>query len=132
MEKTVQRKFHLYDAQGKILGRLASELAKTLSGRNKVDYTPNIDAGDFAVVINSDKIMASGRKMDKKLYHHYSGYPGGIKTTTLKNKMESDSKKVIWSAVYGMLPKNKLRKEMLKRLRIHTGDGNKYQIDIKH
>lgn len=128
----MERKFHQYDAQGKILGRLASEMAKTLSGRNKVSYTPNIDAGDFVVLVNSDKVVASGRKMDKKVYHNFSGYPGGIKTMTLKNKMKSDSKKVIWAAVYGMLPKNKLRKEMLKRLKIYKDESHKHQIDIKH
>jgi len=128
----MERKFHFYDAQGKILGRLATEIAKTLSGRNKVSYTSNIDAGDFAVVVNSDKVVASGRKIDQKVYHHFSGYPGGIKTTTLKNKLKDDSRKVIWAAVYGMLPKNKLRKEMLKRLKVYKNESHQHQIDIKH
>jgi large subunit ribosomal protein L13 len=116
------RQYHLFDANGKVLGRLATEIAKVLSGRNKVDYVPNIDGGDFAIVINSDKI-----------YHRFSGYPGGITSIALKDLLKKDSKKVIQNAVYGMLPKNKLRDKMMKRLKIHEGaEHNIKNIDVTH
>ena len=113
----MNRQKHLFDAEGKILGRLATEIAKVLSGRNKIDYTPNIDGGDFVVVINADKIRVTGKKMDDKIYHRFSGYPGGISSIALKDLLKKDSRKVIQGAVYGMLPKNNLRDKMMLRLK---------------
>jgi large subunit ribosomal protein L13 len=128
-----KRQYHLYDAQGKVLGRLASEIAKTLSGRNKVDYTPHIDGGDFAIVINSDKIRVTGNKLEGKLYHKYSGYPGGITTIALKDLLKKDSRQVINKAVFGMLPKNKLRAKMMLRLRVYTGsEHDQKTIEVTH
>lgn len=120
--KQISRTYHLFDAKGKILGRLATEIAIVLSGKNKVDYTPHIDGGDFVVVINSDAIEVSGEKEKKKMYHSYSGYPGGLKSATFEKLMEIDSRLIIESAVYGMLPSNKLRAPRMKRLHIYTDD----------
>jgi large subunit ribosomal protein L13 len=128
----MNRKCHSFDLKEKAMGRLATQIAKILSGRNKVDYIPHIDGGDFVVVINSDELVMSGGKETKKLYHHYSGYPGGIKTLSLEQMRAKDSKKIIREAVYGMLPKNKLRDKMIKRLFIYKDDKFNHKIDIKH
>ena len=127
------RKYHLFDADGKVLGRLATEIAKVLSGRNKVDYTPHIDGGDFVIVINSDKIRVTGNKLEGKIYHKFSGYPGGITSIALKDLLKKDSKKVIQNALYGMLPKNKLRDKMMLRLRVFEGAEHTIKnIDVTH
>lgn len=129
----MNRQYHLFDAQGKVLGRLATEIAKTLSGRNKVDYIPHIDGGDFVVVINADKIRVTGNKLEGKIYHKFSGYPGGISSIALKDLLAKDSGKVIQNAVYGMLPKNKLRDKMMLRLNVFGGSEHTFkQIDITH
>lgn len=117
----VNRRYHLFDAQGKVLGRLATEIAGVLSGKGKVDYAPHRDGGDFVVVVNTDGLAVTGNKREAKTYHHFSGYPGGIRSITLKDQMKRDSRKVLHAAVYGMLPKNKLRGRMLTRLLLHTG-----------
>lgn len=124
----IDRKFNLFDAEKENLGRMATKIARVLRGKNKVDFTPNIDAGDFAVVINSDKLQVTGNKMEGKIYHYYSGYPGGIRSVKLKDQMEKDSTKVIKMAVYGMLPKNKLRDSMIKRLLIYKDDKHEHKI----
>lgn len=126
------KKYHLFNAEDKILGRMSVEIARILSGRNKVDYAPHIDGGDFVVVINSEKLKVTGGKEEKKVYHSYSGYPGGIKALKLKEKMGKDSRRVIKEAVYGMLPKNKLRDKMIKRLFILKDEKHNYKIDINH
>ncbi|MFA5777769.1 MAG: 50S ribosomal protein L13 [Parcubacteria group bacterium] len=128
----MERKYHSFDLKEKAMGRLATQIAKILSGRNKVDFTPHIDGGDFVVVANSDELIMSGGKEIKKLYHKYSGYPGGIKTLTLEEMRKKDSRKIIREAVYGMLPKNKLRDKMIKRLFIYKDDKFNHKIDIKH
>jgi large subunit ribosomal protein L13 len=128
----MQRKYHLFDAQGKVFGRMATEIALILRGKNKADFTPHIDAGDFVVVINSDGVIAKGNKMLGKIYHRYSGYPGGITSVTLKDQIKDDSRKIIHSAVYGMLSKNKLRDKMIKRLFIYKDDKHNHKIDITH
>jgi large subunit ribosomal protein L13 len=128
------RKSHIFDAGDKVLGRMATEIAKILSGRNKVDYVPNIDGGDFVTVINSDNIRVTGDKLNKKIYHSFSGYPGGISSIALKDLLKKDSTKVIKNAVYGMLPKNKLRDKMMLRLKIYTGvdtSKKKVQTEVK-
>lgn len=129
----MNRQYHLFDAQGKVLGRLATEIAKVLSGRNKVEYIPHIDGGDFVVVINMDKIHVTGNKMDDKIYHKYSGYPGGISSIALKDLLKKDAGKVMQNAVYGMLPKNKLRDKMMLRLNVFAGaEHNAKHIDVTH
>ncbi|HOX11211.1 MAG TPA: 50S ribosomal protein L13 [Candidatus Moranbacteria bacterium] len=117
----IKREKIIFDANGKVLGRLATEIAKVLSGRNKIDYVPNIDGGDFAVVINSDKVRVTGNKANGKMYHHFSGYPGGISSIAFKDQMKKDSRKIIKSALFGMLPKNNLRSKMMLRLKIYKG-----------
>ena len=129
----MNRQYHLFDAQGKVLGRLATEIAKTLSGRNKVDYVPHIDGGDFVIVINAEKIRVTGNKLEGKVYHKYSGYPGGISSISLKNLLAKDSAKVIQNAVYGMLPKNKLRDKMMLRLHAFGGSEHTFKtINVTH
>lgn len=129
----MNRQYHLFDAQGKVLGRLATEIAKTLSGRNKVDYVPHIDGGDFVIVINAEKIRVTGNKLEGKIYHKYSGYPGGISSISLKDLLAKDSGKVIQNAVYGMLPKNKLRDKMMLRLNVFGGSEHTFKnIEITH
>jgi len=131
-KQTIQRKYHLFDAEGKTLGRLATQIATVLRGKNKIDFTPHIDAGDFAVVINADRVTVTGNKMEGKIYHHFSGYPGGISSINLRDQIKKDSRKVIEAAVTGMLCKNKLRDKMLTRLLIYKNTEHKHKIDITH
>ena len=126
----MNRQYHLFDAQGKVLGRLATEIAKTLSGRNKVDYVPYIDGGDFVIVINMEKIRVTGNKLEGKIYHKYSGYPGGISSIALKDLLKKDAGKVMQNAVYGMLPKNKLRDKMMLRLHAFAGEEHSFEKNI--
>ncbi len=123
------KKYYLFDMQGKILGRAAVAIVKILSGRGKTDFSPHIDGGDYVVVINADKVRLSGNKTKKKIYYRYSGYPGGVKKTVFEKQLKEDSRKVVKRAVWGMLPKNKLRSQMMKRLRIYKGDQYKEKID---
>ncbi len=132
VQKNINRRYHLFDAESNNLGRLATEIVRVLRGKNKVDFTPHIDAGDIAVVINTDKIKVSGNKKEDKMYHYYSGYPGGIRDVKLKDKINRDSRKVITEAVYGMLPKNKLRDRMITRLKLYKDDKQNHKIEITH
>ena len=116
----IERNTHTIDASGKILGRLASEIAKLLQGKHKPDYTPNIDAGDIVEVSNVTKIKLSGKKMDQKVYYRHSGYPGGLKTRKISEAMEKDPTFVLRNAVSFMLPKNTFRSRRISRLRIKT------------
>jgi large subunit ribosomal protein L13 len=117
----VQRKWHLIDAEGMIVGRLASQVAKILKGKNKTIFTPHTDTGDFVVIVNADKVRFTGRKLQEKLYIHHSGYPGGIKMKTALELMKKTPEKVIINAVSGMLSKNKQRSPQLKRLKVYSG-----------
>ena len=110
------RKYFLFDCDDFILGRMSTRAAFLLLGKHKPDYLPNDDRGDFVVVVNSDKVRVTGNKKEKKMYHSFSGYPGGITSRTLKDKIKLDSREIIFASVYGMLPKNKLRDRMMKRL----------------
>ncbi|NTW15797.1 MAG: 50S ribosomal protein L13 [Candidatus Moranbacteria bacterium] len=131
--KQVNRKYHLFDAQGKVLGRLATEIAGVVSGKTKVDYAPHIDGGDFVVVVNTDGLQVTGNKREDKIYHHFSGYPGGIRSIAFKDQMKKDSRKILYQAVYGMLPKNKLRDQALTRLRLYKGaEHEEKTIHVKH
>lgn len=132
MSKKIERKYHLFDAKGKILGRLSTEAALILRGKNKVDFTPNVDGGDFVVVINADQVAVTGKKMDDKIYHRFSGYPGGITSVKLKEQMAKDSRKVIEHSIYHMLAKNKLRNRMMTRLLIYKDEKHSHKIDITH
>lgn len=125
----MERKYYQFNAQGKVLGRLSTEIASTLYGKRKVDYLPNVDGGDFVVVTNSDGIIVTGNKRKDKKYFRHTGYIGGIKEITFEEQLKKDSRKIIERAVYGMLPKNKLRAKMMKRLLIYKNDEHKHKID---
>ncbi len=117
----IERKWYVVDAKDAVLGRLATKIATYLRGKNKPVFTPNVDTGDFIVVINADKIRLTGRKLDNKVYYHHTGYIGGIKAQTAKSMMEKTPEKIIEKAVWGMLPKNTLGKQMLKKLKVYKG-----------
>ena len=116
--KTLQRETHIIDAQGKPLGRIASEIAVLLQGKHKPEYAPYKDIGDFVIVKNFDKVRFTGKKLKNKKYYRHSGYLGGLKMQTLEELLKKDPYKVLRKAVMGMLPKNKLRKKMIKRLKL--------------
>lgn len=123
----IERKWYVIDAEGKVLGRLASEIAKILSGKNKPIYTPHVDTGDFVIVINADKVQLTGNKLDKKYYRHHTGYPGGLKSIPYREMMDKKPEKVIELAVKGMLPKNKLGRKMFKKLKVYSGPEHKHE-----
>ena len=118
---TVERKWYVVDAEGKTLGRLASEVANVLRGKNKPTYTPHIDTGDYVIVINAEKIKVTGKKLDQKIYYNHSDYVGGMKETTLKEMMEKHPERVIELAVKGMLPKGPLGRQMYTKLHVYAG-----------
>jgi large subunit ribosomal protein L13 len=117
----VERGWYVVDLDGKVLGRAASEIAKVLRGKNKPTFTPHEDVGDFVIVINAEKVMLTGHKVDDKLYHHHTGYPGGLKTVNARRLLENKPEEVIKHAVRGMLPKNTLGKALLKKLKVYAG-----------
>lgn len=118
---TIERKWYVVDAQGHTLGRLSSEIAKILRGKNKPTYTPHIDTGDYVIVVNADKIKVTGKKMDQKIYYNHSDYVGGMKETTLKEMMAKKPEEVITLAVKGMLPKGPLGRSMINKLHVYAG-----------
>ena len=123
---TVERKWYVVDAEGKTLGRLASEVANVLRGKNKPTYTPHIDTGDYVIVVNAEKVKAekiqvTGKKLDQKIYYHHSEYVGGMKEATLREMMQKKPEFVITHAVKGMLPKGPLGRQMLKKLHVYAG-----------
>ena len=117
----VERKWYVVDATGYTLGRLASEVAKVLRGKNKPVFTPHIDTGDYVVIVNAEKIKVTGKKLDQKIYYHHSDYVGGMKETTLREMMAKKPERVIELAVKGMLPKGPLGKGMIKKLHVYAG-----------
>lgn len=119
----VKRDWYIVDATGKILGRLASKIAFVLTGKHKPQYTPHIDCGDFVVIVNADKFRVTGKKMTDKIYYSHSFYPGGLKKISLELMLEKHPERVMYHAVSGMLPKNRLRARRLRRLKIYT-DSN--------
>ena len=123
---TIDRKWYVVDATGMTLGRLASEVAKVLRGKNKAIFTPHIDTGDYVIVINAEKIAVTGKKMDQKIYYHHSDYVGGMKEATLREKLDKKPEEVIEHAVKGMLPKGPLGREMYKKLFVYAGPEHKH------
>ncbi len=117
----IEHRWWIVDAEGQTLGRLATSIAPYLTGKNKPIYTPNLDTGDFVIVINCDKLVVTGDRLDTKFYYHYSGYPGGMKQTTMRDQMERHPDRVITSAVRGMLPSTALGRNMLKKLKVYAG-----------
>ncbi|MCI9437949.1 MAG: 50S ribosomal protein L13 [Lachnospiraceae bacterium] len=118
---TIDRKWYVVDAEGMTLGRLASEVAKVLRGKNKPIFTPHMDTGDYVIVVNAEKVKVTGKKLDQKVYYHHSGYVGGLKEVTLKEKMAKKPEQVIELAVKGMLPKGPLGRQMYRKLFVYAG-----------
>ena len=116
-----QRDWYVVDAEGKNLGRLATRIADTLRGKRKPEYTPHCDVGDFVIVVNAEKIAVTGKKRSDKLYHRHSGYPGGLRTRTLNDMLERQPEEVIRKAVKGMLPRNRLARQQLRKLKVYAG-----------
>ena len=117
----IERKWYVVDAEGQTLGRLASEIAKVLRGKNKPVFTPHVDSGDYVIVINAEKISVTGKKLDQKIYYNHSDYVGGMKETTLREMMAKKPEKVIELAVKGMLPKGPLGRSMITKLHVYAG-----------
>ena len=120
-KETVERKWYVIDAEGKPLGRVASKAAHILRGKHKATYTPNIDCGDFIIIINAEKAILTGNKLDNKKYYNHSGYPGGLKERTAREMQEKYPIEMVERAVKGMLPKNRLGRQMYKKLFVYTG-----------
>ncbi len=118
----VSRNWLLVDAEGRTLGRMASAVAARLRGKHKPEYTPHVDTGDFVVVINADKVRVTGRKAGDKIYHSHSGYPGGLKSASFRQLIEKSPERVVRLAVRGMMPRNRLGRAMLKKLKVYAGD----------
>ena len=127
----IKRKWHLIDAQDKILGKLATQVAGLLMGKHKPIFSRHLDTGDHVVVINAEKVRVTGNKAKQKLYHRHSGYPGGLKSITLERVMQTHPTRVIEYAVKGMLPRTRLAAEMMKRLRVYAGDAHPHQGQVK-
>src|SRR5690242_13333352 len=119
--REIEQAWRLVDADGQILGRLATEIADTLRGKNKPAYTPHVDTGDFVIVVNAEKVRVTGNKLDQKIYYRHSGYPGGLRERTLAEQLARRPEEVIRRAVRGMLPKNRLAAAQLRKLRIYAG-----------
>ena len=117
----VERKWYVVDAEGQTLGRLATEIASILRGKNKPQYTPHVDTGDFVVVVNAEKVVVTGRKAEQKVYRRHSGYPGGLKETSYEQMMERRPTEILRRAVKGMMPKNRLARQQLRKLKIYAG-----------
>ena len=117
----VERKWYVVDAEGKHLGRLATEIVRVLRGKNKPQYTPHVDVGDFVVVVNADRVAVTGRKAEQRVYRRHSGYPGGMKETSYEQMLARKPTEVLRKAVYGMMPKTRLARKQFKKLKIYAG-----------
>jgi len=129
MPKTgeIQRDWMVVDASDQVLGRLASQVARLLRGKHKATFTPHLDVGDFVVVVNAERIKLTGRKLEDKKYYRHSGYPGGLRMATAREMMEKHPERVIRAAVWGMLPKNRLGRRLLRKLKVYTGPEHPHQ-----
>jgi large subunit ribosomal protein L13 len=123
----ITREWYLVDADGKTLGCLATQIADTLRGKRKPIYTPHVDTGDFVVVVNAEKVRVTGAKLDQKMYHRHSGYPGGLKSRTLREQLDRRPTEVLRIAVKGMLPKNKLARHQITKLKIYAGPEHPHE-----
>lgn len=126
-KEEVQQKWWLIDAEGQILGRLATEIAVLLRGKNKPQFAPSVDVGDFVVVVNAKKIKVTGDKLEEKIYYQHSQYPGGLKEKKLKEMLDTKPEEVIRKAVWGMIPKNKLGRAIIKKLKVYRGPEHPHQ-----
>lgn len=120
--ETVKRDWYIIDAEGQVLGRMASEIAHRLRGKHKAEFTPHVDTGDYIVVINAEKVRVTGKKATDKMYHHYTGYPGGLKSISFGKLIDKAPERTIQSAVKGMLPKGPLGRAMFKKLKVYAGN----------
>ena len=125
--ETVVRKWYVVDAEGQTLGRFASEIAKILKGKNKPEYTPHVDCGDYVIVLNCDKVVVTGNKANQKVYRHHTGWVGNLKEVSYKDMMAKHPDRVITHAVKGMLPKNSLGRKMIKKLKVYTGSEHNHE-----
>jgi large subunit ribosomal protein L13 len=123
----VERRWYVVDADGQTLGRLATRIADTLRGKDKAQYTPHVDTGDFVVVVNAEKVRVTGNKLDQKRYYRHSGYPGGLRSRTLREQLERRPTEVIRTAVKGMLPKNRLARKQINKLKIYAGPEHPHE-----
>ncbi len=123
----VDKKWWLIDAQGQVLGRLATTVARLLRGKDRPEFTPFIDTGDFVVVVNAEKIKVTGRKLDEKIYYSHSGYPGGLRARTLRELLARKPEEVIRHAVWGMMPKNRLGRKLIKKLKVYRGPNHPHE-----
>ncbi|TKJ29555.1 MAG: 50S ribosomal protein L13 [Chloroflexi bacterium B3_Chlor] len=123
----INREWYLVDAEGQTLGRLASEIAQVLRGKHKPIYAPHLDTGDYVIVINAEKVHVTGKKLDQKIYHRHSGYPGGLKSITLREQLKRHPSRVIRSAVKGMLPHNRLGRATMRKLKVYAGEAHPHQ-----
>ena len=129
-KETVERKWYVIDAEGKPLGRVASKAAHILRGKHKATYTPNIDCGDFIIIINAEKAILTGNKLDNKKYYNHSGYPGGLRERTAREMQEKYPIEMVERAVKGMLPHNRLGREMYKKLFVYAGEDHKHAAQM--
>ena len=128
--KEVERRWHVVDAEGRILGRLASEVAQLLRGKYRPTYTPHMDNGDFVVIVNAAKVKVTGDKAEQKRYYRHSGYPGGLKETSLARMLETRPERVLQAAVKGMLPHNRLARQLLRHLKVYGGPDHPHQAQV--
>lgn len=128
---SITRDWHLFDAKGQVLGRLATQIAEILMGKQKVTFSRHMDMGDHVVVINASEVVVTGKKESQKVYHQHSGYPGGMKVTPLRNMRQTHSDRIIIHAVSGMIPQNKLHDKMLKHLHVFPGSSHTYNSQFK-
>ena len=126
-ESDIEREWFVVDATGQTLGRLASNIAKILKGKHKVIYSPYLDVGDYVIVVNAEKVAVTGRKMEQKMYYRHTGYPGGIRSLSLKDQLERHPTFAVKAAIKGMLPKNRLGRRMLKKLKVYAGSDHPHQ-----
>ncbi|OIO94378.1 MAG: 50S ribosomal protein L13 [Anaerolineae bacterium CG2_30_64_16] len=126
-EAEASREWYVVDATGMTLGRLATQIATVLKGKHKPMFTPSMDCGDFVIVINAEKVRVTGRKLDQKFYYRYSGYPGGLSQTSLRDQLAHHPERVIQAAVKGMLARNKLRDQLVKKLKVYAGSEHPHQ-----
>lgn len=123
----IKKKWHIVDAEGKTVGRLATKVAMTLMGKDKPQFTPHADSGDFVIVVNAEKVNFTGKKWNQKTYYRHTGYPGGLKSITAENLLKMKPEEIIRKAVWGMLPKNKWQDRLIKRLKIYTGNDHPHK-----
>jgi large subunit ribosomal protein L13 len=126
-EQDIQREWYVVDAQGQTLGRLATRVATILRGKHKALYTPHVDCGDYVIIVNAEKVHTTGQKMTQKKYYRHSGYPGGLREITLRDQLQKFPNRVLESAVRGMLPKNRLGRQMFKKLKVYAGPSHPHE-----